>query len=281
MTDKTKIEKEGDINSFITSSGKFHRAGIERYGKTYKQRSHTVLVSAFFNIIDRLNAATSLEIGAFQAEFSRKFISNTTGRHALAVEANPHNYKKFKSSLTEAGVNYHHAAVLDREGPCELQLHVTDLDIENGYIRGNNSILKSDARPDTQAVNVPGTTLDALVKSYTESGTIPDPKDIHPVLWIDVEGALDLVIAGGTKTIANSTVIFAEVETECLWNNQATFVEVAAQLDKLGFSPWLRDCEYEPEQFNVMFANRELVDADILESLAAQFYDELQPDSRT
>ena len=72
-------------------------------------------------------------------------------------------------------------------------------------------------------------------------------------------------------------MIFAEVETECLWNNQATFIEVAAQLDKLGFSPWLRDCEYEPEQFNVMFANRKLVDAGLLESLARQFYGELQP----
>ena len=119
--------------------------------------------------------------------------------------------------------------------------------------------------------------LDTLVKSYVEAGSLPDPEVAHPVLWIDVEGALDLVIAGGTQTIANSTVIFAEVETECLWNNQATFIEVAAQLDKLGFSPWLRDCEYEPEQFNVMFANRKLVDAALLESLARQFYDELQP----
>jgi len=124
---------------------------------------------------------------------------------------------------------------------------------------------------------VPGTTLDALVKSYVESGTIPDPKVNHPVLWIDVEGALDLVIAGGKQTIANSTMIFAEVETECLWNDQATFIEVAAQLDKLGFSPWLRDCEYEPEQFNVMFANRKLADSDLLDSLAVQFYNELQP----
>ena len=266
-----------NVESFISSSGQFHQSGIEKYGKTYKQQSHEALVSAFFNIIDQLNTTSSLEIGAFKAEFSRRFISNTPTGHALAVEANPHNYKKFKSSLNEAGVNYHHAAVLDREGSCELQLHVTDIDIENGYIRGNNSILTSDARPDTQAVSVPGTTLDTLVKSYVEAGSLPDPEVAHPVLWIDVEGALDLVIAGGTQTIANSTVIFAEVETECLWNNQATFIEVAAQLDKLGFSPWLRDCEYEPEQFNVMFANRKLVDAALLESLARQFYDELQP----
>jgi len=275
MIDKPMSDK--DINSFIGSSGKFHQAGIEKYGKAYKQRSHDALVSMFFTIIEQLNANTSLEIGAFQAEFSRKFIASSPTHRALAVEANPHNYKKFKPSLTAAGVIYHHAAVHDREGPCELQLHVTDIDIENGYIRGNNSILKSDARPDTQAVTVPGTTLDTLVKNYVESESIPDPEISHPVLWIDVEGALDLVISGGSQTIVNSLVIFAEVETERLWDNQATFIEVATQLDKLGFSPWLRDCEYEPEQFNVMFTNRKLVDNSLLESLATQFHNELQP----
>ena len=168
---KAMADKDRDIDAFIISSRQLHQAGIEKHGKTYKQHSHAVLVSTFFKIIDQLNAATALEIGAFQAEFSRRFISKTPTRQALAVEANPHNFKKFESTISDAGVIYHHAAVLDREGPCELQLQVTDIDIENGYIRGNNSILSTDARPDTRAVTVPGTTLDALVKSYVEAGS--------------------------------------------------------------------------------------------------------------
>ena len=229
MTDKqTGVEFFVDVETFVHSSRQFHQAGIDKYGKKYKQQSHAALVSVFFDTIKQLNATTSLEIGAFQAEFSRKFISRTPKGHTLAVEANPYNFKKFEASLTDAGVLYHHAAVLDHEGPCELQLHVTDLDVENGYIRGNNSILKSDARPDTQAVTVPGTTLDALVKSYVDAGSIPAPELTHPVIWIDVEGALDLVITGGAQTIKNSLLIFAEVETERLWNDQATFIDIAA-----------------------------------------------------
>ena len=114
------------------------------------------------------------------------------------------------------------------------------------------------------------------MKSYVASGTLPNPLIAPPVLWIDAEGALSRVITGGAQTIKNSTVIFAEVETECLWNDQATFKEVATQLNKLGFFPWLRDCEYEPEQFNVIFANYNLVDTTLLEKLAEQFYSELQ-----
>lgn len=278
------IDKHINADTFSRVTTQIHHDGIAKAGKSYKQHSHTVLVEAFFKLIDHHNVSTLLEIGAFQAEVSRRFINKantneSATRQALAVEANPYNYKKFKDSLTEAGVIYHHAAVQDREGTCELQLHVTELDIENGYIRGNNSILKSDTRPDTRIESVPGTTLDALVASYVASESIPDPVASHPALWIDVEGALDLVIKGGHHTLKNSLAIFAEVETQRLWNDQAIFTEIAAQLDKLGFFPYLRDCEYEPEQFNVMFVNRELINTDLLEDIAAGFYNELKPES--
>jgi len=216
------IDKHIDIEAFSRRTEIFHQRGLKKHGKAYKQQSH-------------------------MAETSVRFISGAPARHALAVEASPYNFKKYKDTLTDVGILYHHAAVLEREGPCELQLHVTDIDVKNGYLRGNNSLLKSDARPGTRAVTVPGTTLDALVNSYVASGTLPDPEVARPVLWIDAEGALNRVITGGTQTIKNSTVIFAEVETERLWNDQATFKEIAAQLNKLGFFPWLRDCEYEPE----------------------------------
>ena len=270
------IDKHITIEAFCRHTDIYHQSGLEKYGKAYKKHSHVALVSAFFNIIEQVDAATCLEIGAFQAETSVKFINGAPARQALAVEANPYNFNKYKDSLTDVGILYHHAAVLEREGPCELQLQVTDIDVKNGYIRANNSLLKSDARLGTRAVTVPGTTLDALVKSYVASGTLPNPLIAPPVLWIDAEGALDRVITGGTQTIKNSTVIFAEVETECLWNGQATLKEIADQLDKLGFLPWLRDCEYEPEQFNVIFANRNLVDTNLLEKPAEQFYSELQ-----
>ncbi len=273
------IDKHISADAFSSFTDRIHQAGIEKSGKAYKQRSHSALVSAFFKTIDHLSVSSILEIGAFQAEVSRRFISEGSARHALAVEANPYNVEKFQNSLIAAGVQYHHAAVQDHDGACVLQLHVTDIDIENGYIRGNNSILKSDARTETRAISVPGTTLDALVTSYVTSQSFPDPAVSHPALWIDVEGALDLVIKGGQQTIANSLMIFAEVETERLWNQQAIFPEIAALLNPLGFFPWLRDCEYEPEQFNVLFAHRDLIDTTLLDELATQFYNELQPAS--
>ena len=265
-----------DIKTFNRHTSHLHQSGIERFGKAYKRHSHSVLVSTFFQILDQLSVTSALEIGAFSAEFSRKFVSGAKKRSALAVEANPYNYDKFNDSVTGDGVLYHHAAVLDRDGTCELQLQETDVDVATGYIRGNNSILVSDARPHTRAVTVPGTTLDTLVAHYVSSQLFPATSVSRPVLWIDVEGAFDLVISGGQRTIANSLFIFAEVESKQLWNDQATFSDIAAQLNRLNFSPWLRDCEYEPDQFNVLFANRELIDAGKLQHFEKQFYRELQ-----
>ncbi len=270
------IDPNISFTEFIQTTDRIHHAGIEKFTKTYKLRSHQALISAFFKIINKHNVTALLEIGAFKAEISLRFVTEKSARHAIAVEANPYNFNKFNDSLTNAGVLYHHAAVLDREGPCKLQLRVTDLDDENGYIRGNNSLLKADVRPDTREETVPGTTLDTLVSSYVASNLFPELSVDHPALWIDVEGALDLVIKGGKHTIRNSLMIFAEVETERLWNDQAIFPEIAMQLDKLGFFPYLRDCEYEPEQFNVLFANRELINITLLEEVASEFYTELK-----
>lgn len=270
------IDPNISFNEFSQTTDRIHHAGIEKFTKTYKQRSHQALISAFFKIIDKHNVTALLEIGAFKAEVSRRFVTEKPARHALAVEANPYNFNTFNDSLTKAGVLYHHAAILDREGPCKLQLRVTDLDDENGYIRGNNSLLKTDVRPDTRDETVPGTTLDTLVSSYVASKLFPAPSVNHPALWIDVEGALDLVIRGGQHSIRNSLMIFAEVETERLWNDQAIFPEIAIQLDELGYFPYLRDCEYEPEQFNVVFANRKLIDIALLEEVASEFYKELK-----
>ncbi len=270
------IDPNINITEFIQTTDRIHHAGIDKFTKTYKQRSHQALISAFFKIINRHNVTALLEVGAFKAEISRRFVTEKPARQAIAVEANPYNFNKFNDSLTKAGVLYHHAAVLDREGPCKLQLRVTDLDDENGYIRGNNSLLKADVRPDTREETVPGTTLDTLVSSYVASNLFPELSVDHPALWIDVEGALDLVIKGGNHTIRNSLMIFAEVETERLWNDQAIFPEIAMQLEKLGYFPYLRDCEYEPEQFNVLFANRELINITLLEEVASEFYTELK-----
>ena len=264
------------IETFIAESAAQHEPGIQAYGKRYKEHSHQALTIVFDQLCDQLAIATAIEVGAFQADFSRRFLAAAPGRSALAIEANPYNFQAFKDTLATTGVIYHHAAIQDQNGPCSLQLSVTDRDVKNGYIRGNNSILQSHQRPDTIPVTVPGSTLDDLVSGYVNTGQLKPLASSRTVLWIDAEGALDLVIAGGNQTITESLAIFAEVETRALWDDQAVLPEICHQLYKLGFIPFARDCEYEPDQFNVLFVREHLKEQPRLKELAISFSETLK-----
>lgn len=269
------IADNAQFDAFMRQSTAQHEAGISAFGKRYKQHSHRVLIDVFDQLANRLNTTTAIEIGAFKADFSRRFIRDNANRTALAVEANPYNFNAFKQTLSEAGVHYHHAAVQDRTGTRALQLSVTNKDIENGYIRGNNSILLASVRPETKPLTIPATTLDSLVAHYVDAGKLQDPLSSPPILWIDVEGALNLVIAGGSETIKYSQAIFAEVETTVLWEDQVIFPEICSQLEPLGFFPFLRDCEYEPDQFNVLFVHKSLAQDSLLQDLRLFFTEAL------
>ncbi len=271
MTVAAMIVKHPDFGAFMQQSTAQHEPGISAAGKRYKQYSHSALTEVFDQLIDRLNVTSAIEIGAFKADFSQRFTRNNTQRTALAVEANPYNFEAFKKTLAAAGVHYHHAAIQDQTGTCTLQLSVTDRDVKNGYIRGNNSILSASARPETQPLTVPATTLDVLVADYVAAGKLADPALSPPVLWIDVEGALNLVIAGGHETIKQSLAIFTEVEATELWDDQVIFPQICAELEELGFNPFLRDCEYEPDQFNVLFVHQDLHKEPLLEELASWY----------
>ena len=66
------IDKHINADTFSRITTQIHHDGIAKTGKSYKQHSHAALVAAFFNLIDHHNVATLLEIGAFQAEVSRR-----------------------------------------------------------------------------------------------------------------------------------------------------------------------------------------------------------------
>lgn len=262
--------------NFSRDSAALHQIGLTKFGKPYKQHTHRVLTSVFFSLIKRLSITSSIEVGAFKAEFSRRFQLLGKDRVTLAVEANPYNFAAFQAEIEALGIIYHHAAVVASDGPCTLQLSNTEQDIETGFIRGNNSVRTAASRTETRPVSVPGTSLDSLIDYYVQSHAYPDPAILAPALWIDAEGALDMVISGGNHTIRNSVALFTEVESTALWDDQSDFESIVERLRELGFFPFLRDCEYEPDQFNVIFVNKHLINRSHLTELEAEFESALQ-----
>ena len=94
-------------------------------------------------------------------------------------------------------------------------------------------------------------TLDNIVKLYSQ------PKSIL-ALWIDVEGSTYDLLLGAIKSLKskNCRIIKIEMETEILWANQKTFIDLNTFLNKYDFELVCRDIQ-RTNQFNAVYVKRD------------------------
>lgn len=88
----------------------------------------------------------------------------------------------------------------------------------------NNSILKRTGIIQTQEITVEGITLNQLL-----------PIDSPAALWVDVEGASREVLLGGREFLAETALLFLEVEHQSYWQNQWLFEDILKFLEVNGF----------------------------------------------
>ena len=111
-------------------------------------------------------------------------------------------------------VEYLHAAACERDGTEEFQI----LSIVGGahmpQIAGNNSLRQ---RPDHgieyEMVSVPAVRVDTLLADRGLTG-------LPCVMWVDVEGAQDRVMAGAPVALSNCVALMIEVEERAFWQGQ-------------------------------------------------------------
>ncbi|QDL93336.1 FkbM family methyltransferase [Paroceanicella profunda] len=202
----------------------------------------------FTTLFAREALASSLEIGAFEAGMSRMAIALKPGIRACAVEANPHVYGRFAREAIHAGVTYLHAAVSDRIGIARMRIPRTIDGREIDPVNPISSLReRSWGEVTYEEVTVSTVTLNALRRML---GVRPP----HAV-WIDVEGAQLQVIRGGGKVLADTALLFIEIESVPYWKGEALEFEVIGALAPFDLLPLVRDFE-APGQFNVLFVKR-------------------------
>ena len=228
---------------------------IEKFGKEFQQFSNKTLVESFFNILVAHPCNVLLELGAHRAMTSRTFRRERPDRTAVAIEANPFNYESFRESVEKNGTIYKNLAVTDKTGPVEMILSDGEMDRKRGHTKTSNSILKNTSFNATKKITVPGMTFDDLVTDLVKNDEIPALDQQRPSLWIDVEGALSMLLDGAQKKLPECLMVLAEVEKEILFEGQATLEKTMQQFSDLGYFPFLKDCEYHPKQFNIIFLN--------------------------
>ena len=212
------------------------------------------VVQAFRDLCLELHPTVSLEVGAHEAEFSRWLKSEIPGAHCVAFEANPFVHEKFADDLDGSGVEYHHLAVSEVNGPVDLGIPRRFHNPLRGrrFRKRRTSRMASLSRhrwaERTETVSVPSVPLDDFV-SVNDDDVV--------VAWIDVEGASGPVLSSGEKVLSHASLVYIEVENEQIWRGQWLDVDVARYLAECGLVPVLRDVQ-RPHQYNVVFAAAEL-----------------------
>jgi FkbM family methyltransferase len=197
----------------------------------------TVMFDSFLDIQRRLKPAISIEVGAYDAQFSR-YMGNIAPE-VYAFEANFSVYARYRDLPK---MTYQHLAISDIEGYVDFEVQA-DKDI----LASNNSIMiRNDSSPK----------IYTSVKSNTLNNLFPDKKDI--ALWIDCEGANKQVLTGADKILPYVDSIFIEVEREFFWKDQWLEDDVKSYLNDFGFVLFLSKDQYV-NQANQIYVRKEYI----------------------
>lgn len=207
----------------------------------------------YFDIQKVINPNISIEVGAFQAEFSLYMKKTFPSIYATAFEANIDNYNNNKEFVLSNNVNYLNYAITDFVGTVNFL-------VQQGYKDGshmdknpgNNSILsRSDTSIYYAEQSVPSVTLDHYFFDYLSINNVIS-------LWIDAEGASEQVLNGSVNLLNYVHSVFIEVEHYQFWHNQWLASDVDSFLSKHDFVAVASDTEYQ-DQNNVIYLKSNLV----------------------
>jgi FkbM family methyltransferase len=220
--------------------------------------TNTLSASMFLHLQKLLKPDLSMEVGAYQAGYSRKMRALFPGIHVAAFEANPEAHRHFRKleKFHLKRIAYLNLALSDVSGTVTLNQVQ-----ECAGLSQRNSLMD---RPDLQArgVEVPSITGDSFINEHPA-------KNI--ALWIDVEGAQKKVLAGFRNALERRAVasLFIEVEQGELWLNQWQDSEVMGFQLRFGYAPVLCDAEYyqpqaQKNQYNIIFVRVEDINAEFI-----------------
>lgn len=182
-----------------------------------------------------------IELGAHEAWFSSTIKTALPDVRALAFEANPDVYARYRRPAAAAGVEYVNTAVSDRAGTTTLTIpRKPDASLRQRM----GSLLRRQDSPAEQTVAVATVRLDDY---------LGDDADRASALWIDVEGAIGMVLRGAERTLARCELVYAELEPCQVWQGQMIDTEVFDFLARFGLVPVLRDVQRKRRGYNALF----------------------------
>jgi len=204
----------------------------------------------FDKMISDADINRAIEVGAYEASFSKKFKRRYPDANVIAYEANPHVFNRFKGDVESAGVDYKHLCV----GPENGELTIS---IPRDF-RGT-------ARPaDNQMASLMSNlhseeSEDVVVRCVRLDDDVQPAAEDRIALWVDVEGATSQVFGAASRTLERTALVFVEVESRPIWEGQWLASDVNKFMESHGFVPIARDIQ-RVHQFNFIYAKPAMVE---------------------
>jgi FkbM family methyltransferase len=192
----------------------------------------------FLKIQDDLKPTMSIEVGAYDADFSVQMSKRINSVYAF--EASKPVFDRYVDVLAREAskVKYINKAITNYEGQVEIRFDKTS----NPADVGHNGI-KSGRYEISHSNMVDCTSLDIYFK---------DIKNENICLWIDCEGANREVLAGSERILSLCSSVYIEVEDKPLWDDIWLIDDVMRFMADKGFT-YKAGYGYAPNQYNLIF----------------------------
>ena len=206
------------------------------------------LIDLFFTISDELQLSDILEIGAHDAESSRRFIASDPHRKALAYDASPEVVQRVVAQGLPERFQLIQRAIGTKKG------EITFYKPNDSFYAVWGSTARRAGFTDVTEIQVPIISLDEAAEPIQGSTS----RNI--ALWVDVEGcALDVLTSGSSTLRVRVAVVYVELNDINAYEGSANAVKVIALFLELGFVPLARDNEY-PDAWNLVFVHQSYFD---------------------
>jgi FkbM family methyltransferase len=223
------------------------------------------LEQAFFSIIQHIAPSVVLEIGAHEADFSKRVITALPACRVLALEANPSVYARYAPELASTGVNYLNLAAAAAPGYVEFSVPMKS-DTPGGELREIPKMGSLLTDPGAKGVIVHRVKAEALDNVLGTDSRLPN------AMWLDVEGAIGVVLRGASECLNHCQILYAEVEPTARWDNQLLDTDVVKLLFGYGLVPLARDVQRRGWQYNCLFIRSNLLaDGDVMKLMRKFF----------
>lgn len=238
---------------------------FDLWSKPGREKSVKALADFFFQLVKGVGPDLFIEAGAKDARVSRRARRYLETSRIVAFEANPYTFGHFsaKNDNASLSVEYHNVALSDVPGELSFFLQSMRAGEPVAKTAGHHSILKrADVETERTEVSVRATTLDAFFADDTYQTCC---------IWMDVEGAVGLVLSGAARTLERTAFLMVEVEDRPLWQGQWLCPQVASFLHDAGFIAVARDFQSR-YQYNLVFVRDTFLNHDRVCNALAYFY---------